>query len=106
VLKFKPIPLWKQLLRTNFVHWKKLADFLELSEEQCSLIDTKAHFSLNLPMRLASKIAKGTIDDPLFKQFMPLLREKESSPQFFNDPTCDISHQKTAKLLQKYDGRA
>ncbi|MBA3604119.1 MAG: KamA family radical SAM protein [Parachlamydiaceae bacterium] len=106
MLTFKPIPLWKQLLRTNFVRWNKLAEFLELSEDQCSLIDVKPHFSLNLPLRLASKIPKGTIDDPIFKQFIPTMHEKESFALFFNDPTCDITHQKTPKLLQKYDGRA
>lgn len=100
------LPLWKKLLRTNFVQWKKLAEFLELSAEQCAFIDSKTRFPLNLPLRLASKISKGTLTDPLLKQFLPTLQEKESLPQYFDDPTCDLTHRRTSKLLQKYPGRA
>lgn len=102
----KNVPLWRQLLKTNFVQWKKLANYLELSEEQCALIDSNANFPLNLPLRIAEKICKGTLHDPLLMQFLPSLHEKKSPLQFLEDPTCDTAHQRTSKLLQKYNGRA
>lgn len=98
--------LWRQILKTNFVHWAKLADFLELSQEQRTSIDTNANFSLNLPLRLAKKIIKGDLNDPLLIQFLPKLQEKESRLAFVDDPTGDALCQRTPKLLHKYNGRA
>lgn len=98
--------LWRQILKTNFRHWEKLANFLELSHEQRTLIDTTPNFSLNLPLRLAKKIKKGDLNDPLLMQFLPRLQEKESDLAFVDDPTADTLCQRTPKLLHKYHGRA
>lgn len=103
---FSHIPLWKQILRTNFVDWKKLAAFLELSPEQVAAIDAKPRFVLNLPKRIASKIAKGDLTDPLLRQFLPTLDEKRITEGFVADPVGDLSSSCSAKLLHKYQGRA
>lgn len=99
-------PVWKQILRTNFVNWEKLADYLDLSLDQKSLIDTKPNFILNLPRRLAAKIEKGNIKDPLLIQFMPTLAERTLRPDYVKDPTEDTTFCKSPKLLQKYQNRA
>lgn len=98
-------PLWSQILKTNFFHWEKLADFLELSLEQRALINPKPQFRLNLPLRLASKIVKGDLNDPLLKQFLPTQKEKDHSEHFVDDPVGDLSSCQTPKLLHKYQGR-
>lgn len=98
-------PLWSQILKTNFFQWEKLADFLCLSPEQRSSIDLKPRFRLNLPLRLASKICKGDLNDPLLKQFLPTIHEKENLDSFVDDPVGDLSSCHTPKLLQKYQGR-
>lgn len=98
-------PAWSQILKTNFFHWKKLADFLELTPDQCSLINPKPNFRLNVPFRLASKMSKGNLDDPLLKQFLPTTLENESPNSFVDDPVGDLSACHTPKLLQKYQGR-
>ncbi|MBA3958482.1 MAG: KamA family radical SAM protein [Parachlamydiaceae bacterium] len=98
--------LWRQLLRQNFVDWKKLADFLQLTEEQRQQILTKPKFALNLPLRIAQKIAKATLDDPILKQFIPTQAETEEIEGFSLDPVGDCGAAKSEKLLHKYKGRA
>lgn len=100
------LPHWKIVLRDNFKHWHKLADFLELSDEHRSQIDECTSFPLNLPLRLANKIAKNDLSDPILKQFLPTLAEKERIAEFVDDPTSDLLFYKSERLLQKYAGRA
>jgi EF-P beta-lysylation protein EpmB len=104
--QYRIIPLWNKILKTNFFQWEKLADFLCLSPEQRTLIEPKPQFRLNLPLRLASKIRKGDMNDPLLKQFLPTLNEKKNLEFFVDDPVGDLSSCHTPKLLQKYQGRA
>lgn len=96
---------WKRILRKNFTDWETLADFLELDEEQRKEIFRKPRFALSLPMRLVSKIKKGTLDDPLLKQFLPMAAENTSVDGFISDPIGDKAFRRGSKMLQKYDGR-
>lgn len=66
----------------------------------------KSPFPLNVPYRLASKIKKNSLDDPIFKQFIPLKDEAIINPQFVLDPVEDATFCKSQKLLQKYKKRA
>jgi EF-P beta-lysylation protein EpmB len=66
----------------------------------------KSHFPLNVPYRLARKIKKNSLDDPIFKQFIPLKDEAIINPQFVLDPVEDTTFCKSQKLLQKYKKRA
>jgi lysine 2,3-aminomutase len=97
---------WRQIQRQNFTCWKKLAKFLELDAVYFPEILKDSHFPLNLPLRLAQKIQKNTLDDPILLQFLPLEKEKENTSQFLEDPVGDNEARKTGKLLQKYEGRA
>jgi len=97
---------WRKVLRDNFTHWEKLADFLELDEEFRSKILKHPSFPLNLPRRLANKIKKNCLDDPILRQFLPLRDELLSSPGFSLDPVEDSSFLQGNKLLKKYEGRA
>ncbi len=99
------IPLWRQILKSNFTHWEELADFLELDSIQRETLLKKTHFPLNLPRRLAEKIKKRTLKDPIFIQFLPTVYEQQPLSGFCNDPVEDANFQKKAKLLQKYPGR-
>lgn len=104
-LKLAASPLWRTILRKNFNRVELLVDFLELNEMQRALVMTDPRFPLQVPVRLAQKMNKGTLDDPLVKQFLPLKQELLLHPQFQSDPVCDASFQKTGKLLHKYQGR-
>lgn len=104
MLKFEP-PLWRQILRQNFVDVAKLADYLHLDDKDRSLLLTRPRFVLNLPIRLASKIRKGTLEDPILKQFLPTVHEHKQSLGFLDDPVGDNPCRKAKKLLHKYQGR-
>lgn len=96
--------LWKSILRQNFTDVKKLQKFLELPEEFFEEILYAPSFRLNLPLRLAKKIEKNSVNDPLFLQFFPI--KSRGSKNFFKEPLQEGSVQKKPKLLHKYQGRA
>lgn len=98
--------MWRQVLRKNFTQKEALADFLELTPQQREKLLQQPNFPLLLPLRLAQKIAKGTLDDPILRQFVPLNEEKLPVSGFLEDPVGDCQAQKTARLLCKYEGRA
>jgi len=97
---------WRAVQRQNFTNWKELFTYLQLPESCRSEVLTHSHFPLNLPRRLAEKIVKGTLDDPILRQFLPSIQEQASSSHFFKDPVGDQTSRKAPKLLHKYHGRA
>ena len=99
---------WRLQQLRSFTCLDALASFLNLSEEQKGALLNRKHFPLRVPERLAKKMAKGTLDDPLFRQFVPLQAEALSVEGFSCDPVGDLSSQKSdsSRLLQKYYGRA
>lgn len=100
------VPLWRLIQKDNFTKISDLADFLELSYELKARLLQKPNFALNLPRRLAQKISKNTLHDPLLRQFVPLIEEADSSDGFVSDPVQDQSFKQTNKLLKKYKTRA
>ena len=96
---------WRQILRQNFTNWEALANFLELYDQQREKILQKPNFILSLPRRLANKIEKGTLDDPILKQFLPTVDEKIHTPGFASDPHEEKGCLRGPKLLQKYKRR-
>jgi EF-P beta-lysylation protein EpmB len=96
---------WRLIQKENFVNVADLADFLQLSADQKESLLSLPKFPLSLPRRLAEKMEKGSISDPLFLQFVPLKKELDRAMGFIADPVCDVSFQKSGKLLQKYEGR-
>jgi lysine 2,3-aminomutase len=105
-LSCQPTSLWRQILRRNFTNWEKLADYLELDANQRTAIIECPRFPLNLPWRLAEKIQKKTLDDPILKQFLPTKQELDIAVRFIADPVGDSRFRLAEKLLHKYHGRA
>lgn len=99
------LPDWKIIFRNNFRRLDALAEFLELTEEQRSHLCKLAPFSLNVPLRLAQKMEKGNLNDPLFRQFVPLEEERIQHPLFNRQPIEEDAFRKQGKLLHKYQGR-
>lgn len=100
------IPIWRQIQKQNFSSAESLAEFLKLSEELRKKILLRPRFALNIPRRLAEKMAKNTLDDPILRQFVPLVEELEEREGFSKAPLKDPEFQKSKKLLHKYEGRA
>lgn len=82
-----------------------LADFLELDEANRAKVLFKSDFVLNLPIRLAKKIKKNSIDDPIFLQFVPLKKELQFKKSYSPNP-LDEDVFKEGKLLNKYPTRS
>lgn len=99
------VALWKQILRKNFTDINKLTAYLELDDKLSKQCVAFPQFPLNLPLRLAEKIKKNTLDDPILKQFVPLAEEYVVSKDFFEDPLAEKACRKSTKLLHKYHGR-
>jgi EF-P beta-lysylation protein EpmB len=99
------LPTWKKILKDNFTSLKKLSAFLELDAVQQQQLAQNNTFPLNLPRRLAEKIEKRTLDDPILLQFVPLIRESEHKDSFVMDPVGDCQAALSPKCLQKYAGR-
>lgn len=97
---------WRKIQRNSFSNLESLARFLNLSEEQKGQLCFKRPFPFLLPYRLAEKIEKGTLDDPILRQFIPFHAEQSSPPRFIQDPVEDKAFQKTTRLLKKYQSRA
>lgn len=105
LLKILPPAPWRSILRKNFTRVDLLADFLELSDSQRAQLISRPEFPLQVPFRIAQKMAKGTLADPLIRQFLPTREELEEHPGYALDPVCDASFQDGRKLLRKYEGR-
>lgn len=97
---------WRTIQKDSFRNIEKLADFLELDAEKRDQILSRPKFSLYLPRRLAEKIEKNNLDDPLLHQFIPLKEELTILPNEEQDPVEDSSFTLSPKLLKKYEGRA
>lgn len=99
-------PLWRQIQRKNFTSLEALSSFLQIPEEDRAHLLPNPRFPINVPLRLAEKMEKGSIQDPLFLQFVPQNQEGNTTPGFTLDPVQDADFCRTSKLLQKYPGRA
>lgn len=97
---------WKEVQKTNFTSIQRLADFLQLSEINRNTLVTRKDFPVNVPLRLAKKMQKNTLEDPLFKQYVTTSKELIREKGYSQDPVEDKEFCKTPKLLQKYRGRA
>lgn len=97
---------WQQIQQKNFTSIEKLIDFLKLDEEKKKRVLLKSSFPLNLPLRLAKKIKKNSLDDPILTQFVPLTDELKVDPNLSTDPVQDKDFLKEKKLLHKYKNRA
>lgn len=100
------VPAWKLALRNNFRKMDALANFLNLTDEQRAGLLKAAPFSLDVPLRLAQKMEKGNVKDPLFRQFVATEEELIAHPSFTKDPLWESSFRLEGKLLHKYQGRA
>lgn len=103
------IPRWREVQRKNFTNLNKLIDFLELDPSNRRFLEAAPKFPLNLPLRLAEKIEKNNLEDPILLQFVPLIDPMRVGIEEKNtvlDPTSDLSFQKSEHLLQKYAMRA
>lgn len=97
---------WRQIQKTNISSIDELFKYLELDEINQQKIRRNSNFVLNLPIRIANKIKKNDLTDPLLRQFVPLIEEGKKTLGFVFDPVGDQKAQVSPSLLHKYQGRA
>lgn len=98
--------MWQSILKSNITTVDRLISFLELSELDKKKILRRPRFGINIPLRIARKMEKGTLNDPLVKQFVSLVEEEDEVPQFVDNPVGDCEAVAAPKLLHKYCGRS
>lgn len=99
------INLWRQIQRDNFTSMEKLCAFLEMDPVNSQKLIQRPSFPLNLPKRLAQKIQKNNLEDPLLIQFVPSHHELESKEGFSCDPVEDVSASLSPRYIKKYASR-
>ncbi|MEX0961689.1 MAG: KamA family radical SAM protein [Simkaniaceae bacterium] len=97
---------YREIQKGNFRKIDEIINFLNLDEKNKEKILKTPSFPFNLPRRLAEKIEKNNLDDPILRQFIPLTDEKVKLPGYLPDPVDDLAFCKSGRLLQKYHGRA
>ena len=97
---------WRKIQRENLRHWESLFQFLEIPSSLVTEIIPNPKFPLNIPLRLAKKIQKNDLNDPILKQFLPSKLESIEVQGFTSNPVKDDTFKIEKKLLQKYQGRA
>jgi EF-P beta-lysylation protein EpmB len=102
----KTPPIWRKIQRNNFTSLASLIQFLAMDEDKVQSLCLDPSFPVNIPFRLASKIEKNNLTDPLLLQFLPRADEKKIVEGFDKNPLKDPSFQKGGKLLYKYKNRA
>ena len=89
----------------SFTDINKLIKFLKLDNKNKKNILLKSSFPFYLPMRLAKKIKKNDLNDPILRQFVPLIDEEKEKLGYSMDPLEEKSFKK-GNLLKKYKNRA
>lgn len=98
--------VWLKIRKTNITDIHRLSDLLELSGPLRSRLLQAPSFPLNIPLHIAHKIKKNTLDDPLLRQFLPLQEETVETEGFTCDPVEESHYHLSPSLLSKYRGRA
>lgn len=88
-----------------FQDTEKLASFLQLNSKQKKALLKSASFALKIPLRLAKKIQKQTLNDPILRQFIPMQEEMSVKKGYVCDPLKE-NKLKQGALLWKYRKRA
>lgn len=83
-----------------------VVDFCRISEVDQRFVLLHPTFPISLPRRLAEKIEPGNIQDPIFRQFVPLCDETTTVDGFLCDPLHECEVRPCSNLLHKYYGRA
>jgi EF-P beta-lysylation protein EpmB len=84
---------------------EQLCDLIELAPETLAL-DANSPFPLKVPKHFAQQIEKGQPNDPLLRQILPDLAERQPVPGFVADPVGDLQSNPQPGLIHKYHGRA
>ena len=64
---------WRLVQKQTFNSLKKISDYLELSQKMRNLLLQNEEFPLHVPIRIAKKMPKNCVENPLALQIPPLI---------------------------------
>ena len=100
-------PLWQTLLADAITRPADLLAALGIDPAQPALAaEALRAFPIRVPRGFAARMARGDVDDPLFRQVWPSPREADEVPGYTTDAVGDLAKLKDGGLIHKYQGRA
>ena len=99
---------WQKLLRGAFRQPQELLSHLDLPADALAL-DQQPDFAMLVPGPFAARMSPADPTDPLLRQVLPVLQEREQSAGFVADPLgeddAQLGFKRAPSLIQKYQGR-
>ena len=99
---------WQKLLRGAFRQPQELLSHLDLPADALAL-DQQPDFAMLVPGPFAARMSPADPTDPLLRQVLPVLQEREHSAGFAADPLgeddAQLGFKRAPSLIQKYQGR-
>ena len=68
-------------------------------------VDFAPDFPLRVPLSFVERMRRGDRSDPLLKQVLPTLAERDAAPGYSNDPLGEADATRSPGVIQKYRGR-
>lgn len=96
---------WQQILSESIRDPKKLLLQLGLSEKDVPDVDFTNSFSMMVPEPFIQQMAYGDAHDPLLRQVLPILSEREVVSGFSADPLGEQNTNVQTGIVHKYNGR-
>ena len=93
---------WTQALADAITSPHELLARLKLPDNS---VDFAPDFPLRVPRSFVERMRIGDPDDPLLRQVLPTLAERESMPGYSTDPLEEAAATRAPGVIQKYHGR-
>ncbi len=68
-------------------------------------VDHHSDFPLRVPRAFFARMVRGSEDDPLLRQVLPVVDERQATPAFTTDPLAEHAGRPLPGLIRKYHGR-
>ncbi len=102
----RPASRWREDLRLSYRSVEELLAELELEPRDLGADEGSLDFPLRVPRSFVRRMKKRDPNDPLLRQVLPSLLEKESlSPGYSRDPLAELAHRPSPGMVEKYSGR-
>lgn len=97
---------WQQILANAYRSPQALCERLKIPAAQyATLLDGQADFPMLAPEPYVAQMQPGDIKDPLLRQVLPLMEERQKVAGFVRDPLQEQDSNVRPGIIHKYQGR-
>jgi len=93
---------WTRALADAITEPRALLERLALDPAD---VDFAPDFPLRVPLSFVERMRRGDRSDPLLKQVLPTLAERDAAPGYSTDPLGEADATRSPGVIQKYRGR-